>query len=85
MNHYREIFIPKYVVESFMDESINESRMIPLLTIANRSTKGQLILSSWIKHLKGWFNNKQTKYKVPYYITINPKSKLKTLWIEKRY
>jgi len=65
-------------------EDIPKDRIIPFITVSDRSREDQAALRSWENHFRGIFNGIQLieKYRKPYCITYNPITKTKILWIQ---
>jgi len=65
-------------------EDIPKDKIIPFITISERSKEEEAILRSWEKHFRGMFNGIQLieKYRKPYCITHNPITQVKKLWIK---
>lgn len=75
--------IKRYKWQEFL--SIPTNRIKPIVHNIRNKESDRQILWSWELHFQGYFNGKKIFPGIPYVITQDPKSKIKTLWKEFLY
>jgi len=84
MNFKKGHIVKRFRWEEF--QKIAEKNLVDFLPhIRGDSPIDGRTLETWENHLRGKFNGRQLKFKIPYVITKNPKTGARALWKEGAY